>query len=127
MAEISQERQVTAESAEPRRTYPNGVLVAGRVRLDPVPLRRACLVSVRSEEDCREFDPGEAGIQRQWRPRLADLRSLMKKRESWLGWPLAPMVKGANFTLQAVDEPAPGVQTSFGSKMAMPGLTRGSG
>lgn len=125
MAEISQERQVTAESAEPRRTYPNGVLVAGRVRLDPVPLRRACLVSVRSEEDCREFDPGEAGIERQWRPRLADLRTLMKKRESWLGWPLAPMVKGSNFTLQAVDEPAPGVQTSFGSKMADAGPDTG--
>lgn len=125
MVKLSQELQVPPESAEPRRSYPNGVLVAGRVRLDPVPLRRACLVSVRSEEDCREFDPGEAGIERRWRPRLADMRSLMKKRESWLGWPLAPMVKAANFTLQAVDEQAPGVQTSLDSKMADAGPDTG--
>jgi hypothetical protein len=36
MAELSQERQVPVERAEPRRMFPNGVLVGGRVRLDPV-------------------------------------------------------------------------------------------
>ena len=88
-----------AERGEPRGSSALGVLVDGRLRLDPVYFRKACLVSVRSEEDCRGLDPGEAGIPRPWRPRLADIRPLLKKREGWFGWPLTPMVREGNLTV----------------------------
>jgi ATP-dependent Clp protease ATP-binding subunit ClpA len=125
MAELSQNRQMPAERSEARLTIPNGVLVGGRVRLDPLFFRKACLVSVRSEEDGRELDPGDAGIPRPWRPRLADIRLLLKKRRRWLGWPLAPMDQRGTFVLRAVDDPAPEIQTKSGVQVVDAGSDAG--